>query len=104
MIDTSYRMPHIKLTPAYDLDTTTTILLSQPNTILVDALPELFEGHLLLRPTAPTLLTAVNTMAPPGDTQPIAISWQPHSPFAPLLCLMYTMPVSKKWIATSCET
>ncbi len=48
-------------------------LLSQPDNILVDTLPEPFEGQLLLRPTAPAPLTAVNTMAPPTDTQPMGI-------------------------------
>jgi IS30 family transposase len=43
-------MSYAGLTPARDFDTTTTILLSQPNTILVDALPELVECHILLQP------------------------------------------------------
>lgn len=36
----------IKLIPAYNRNATTTTLLSQPNTILVGALPGLFEGQL----------------------------------------------------------
>ncbi len=44
----------------YDRHTTTTTLLGQSNTILIDALPELFEGQLLLRLAALALLTVAN--------------------------------------------
>ena len=44
----------------YDRYTTTTTLLDQSNTIVIDALPELFEGQLLLRPAALAPLKVAN--------------------------------------------
>jgi hypothetical protein len=54
-------MSHAELTPANDFDTTTTILLSQPNTILVDALRELVECHILLQPACALWIFNANT-------------------------------------------